>query len=65
MYLVESACAIQVRAQQGGKELIRIPTPILEGIQAAATQVTRGLGGALVWPGLLRKLDRVNPGYQD
>jgi ribulose-5-phosphate 4-epimerase/fuculose-1-phosphate aldolase len=65
MYLFESACAIQVRAQQGGKELIRIPTPILEGIQAAATQVTRGLGGALVWPGLLRKLDRVNPGYQD
>jgi ribulose-5-phosphate 4-epimerase/fuculose-1-phosphate aldolase len=65
MYLFESACTIQVRAQQGGKELIRIPAPILEGIQAAATQVTRGLGGALVWPGLLRKLERANPGYQD
>jgi ribulose-5-phosphate 4-epimerase/fuculose-1-phosphate aldolase len=65
MYLFESACTIQVRAQHGGKELIRIPAPILEGIQAAAAQVTRGLGGALVWPGLLRKLDRVNPGYQD
>jgi ribulose-5-phosphate 4-epimerase/fuculose-1-phosphate aldolase len=65
MYLFESACTIQVRAQHGGKDLIRTPTPILEGIQAAATQVTRGLGGALVWPGLLRKLDRANPGYQD
>jgi ribulose-5-phosphate 4-epimerase/fuculose-1-phosphate aldolase len=65
MYLFESACTIQVRAQHGGKELIRISAPILEGIQAAAAQVTRGLGGALVWPGLLRKLERANPGYQD
>ena len=23
--------------------------------------VTRGLGGSLAWPGLLRKLDRLNP----
>jgi ribulose-5-phosphate 4-epimerase/fuculose-1-phosphate aldolase len=65
MYLFEAACTIQVRAQSGGKELITIPGPILAGIQAAASQVTRGLGGALIWPGLLRKLDRTNPGYQD
>jgi ribulose-5-phosphate 4-epimerase/fuculose-1-phosphate aldolase len=64
MYLFEAACTIQVRAQSGGKELIPIAAPILEGIRAAAVQVTRGLGGALVWPGLLRKLDRTNPGYQ-
>jgi len=42
-----------------------VPRPILEGIQKQAAQVTRGLGGALAWPGLLRKLDRVNPGYRD
>jgi ribulose-5-phosphate 4-epimerase/fuculose-1-phosphate aldolase len=65
MYLFESACMIQVRAQSGGGELIRIPAPILDGIRAAAAQVTRGLGGSLAWPGLLRKLDRVNPGYQN
>jgi ribulose-5-phosphate 4-epimerase/fuculose-1-phosphate aldolase len=65
MYLFESACMIQVRAQSGAKELIQIPGPILEGIQAAARQVTRGMGGSLVWPGLLRKLDRVNPSYQE
>jgi len=65
MYLFESACAIQVRAQGGGQELIAIPAPILEGIRASASQATRGLGSALVWPGLLRKLDRTNPGYQD
>jgi len=65
MYIFEAACTIQVRAQSGGGQLIQIPSPILDGIRAAASQVTRGLGGALVWPGLLRKLDRVNPGYQE
>ena len=64
MYIFESACSIQVRAGSGA-ELTRIAAPILQGIRAAAAQVTRGLGGALVWPGLLRKLDRLSPGYQD
>jgi len=65
MYLFEAACSIQLRAQSGGGELIRIPTPILEGIRAAASAVTRGQGSALVWPGLLRKLDRMSPGYRE
>jgi ribulose-5-phosphate 4-epimerase/fuculose-1-phosphate aldolase len=64
MYLFEAACMIQVRAQAAGQALVQIPRPILDGIQAAAGQVTRGLGGALVWPGLLRKLDRLNPGFR-
>jgi ribulose-5-phosphate 4-epimerase/fuculose-1-phosphate aldolase len=64
MYIFESACAIQVRAQSDGQELIRIPEAILGGIRAAAKEVTRGLGSSLAWPGLLRKLDRMSPGYQ-
>jgi ribulose-5-phosphate 4-epimerase/fuculose-1-phosphate aldolase len=65
MYLFEAACAIQLRAQSGGKELLRIDEAILRGIRAAAAQVTRGQGSALTWPGLLRRLDRLNPGYRD
>ena len=65
MYIFEAACMIQVRAQAGGSELIPIAKPILDGIQKQVQMVTRGLGGALAWPGLLRKLDRVNPGYRD
>jgi ribulose-5-phosphate 4-epimerase/fuculose-1-phosphate aldolase len=65
MYLFEATCAIQLRAQSGGRELIRIGAAVLGGIRAAATQVTRGQGSALVWPGLLRRLDRLNPGYRD
>jgi ribulose-5-phosphate 4-epimerase/fuculose-1-phosphate aldolase len=65
MYVFEAACTIQVRAQSGGGELVPIAAPILEGIRAQAAQVTRGMGGALAWPGLLRRLDRVHPGYAD
>lgn len=64
MYLFESACAIQVRSQGGG-ELIPIVQPILDGIQKQAAQVTRGLGGMLAWPGLLRRLDRESPGFRE
>jgi hypothetical protein len=31
---------------------------------AQASQVTRGAGGALAWPGLLRKLDRADPSFR-
>ena len=65
MYVFESACAIQVRAQAGGGELVRIPPPILATAQQQAAQVTRSLGGALAWPGLLRMLDRDDPSFRD
>ncbi|ORE86950.1 aldolase II superfamily protein [Oceanococcus atlanticus] len=65
MYLFEAACMIQVRAMAGGSELIHVAQPIVDGIQAQAQVVTKGLGGQLAWPGLLRRLDRRNPGYAD
>jgi len=65
MYLLETACQIQIMAQSSGGELIQVPTPIVDGIQAQAEQVTRGLGGALVWPGLLRKLDRRDSSFRE
>jgi ribulose-5-phosphate 4-epimerase/fuculose-1-phosphate aldolase len=66
MYFFEAACMIQVRAQAGGAKLLPIAQPILEGIKRQIGQVTRGVSpGALVWPGLLRRLDHRNPGYAD
>lgn len=62
MYIFEAACMIQVRAQAGG-ELIRIPQRIVDGAMAQSKQVTRGQGGMLMWPALLRRLDRRFPGY--
>lgn len=64
MYIFEAACMIQVRAQAGGGELVRVQPEILAGVKSMVQLVLRGMGSALAWPGLLRKLDRQNPGYQ-
>ena len=64
MYLFEAACMIQVRAQAGGGALIHVNPKIVEGAQASAKVATRGAGGALAWPALLRKLDRIDPSFR-
>jgi ribulose-5-phosphate 4-epimerase/fuculose-1-phosphate aldolase len=65
MYVFESACAIQVRAQAGGGELVAVHPQIIATAQQQAAQVTRSLGGQLAWPGLLRLLDREDPSFRD
>ena len=65
MYFFESACMIQIRAQAGGGELRYIPQQIIDGAQQQAKAVTKGLGGNLAWPGLLRKLDRMDASFRD
>ena len=65
MYLLETACQTQILAQSSGAQLTQISPQILAGIRAQAEEATTGLFGDLAWPGLLRKLDRENPGYQD
>ena len=64
MYVFEAACMIQVRALSGGVPVAPIGEVVLAGIAAQAKQVTHGLGGALAWPGLLRRLDRIDPGFR-
>jgi ribulose-5-phosphate 4-epimerase/fuculose-1-phosphate aldolase len=65
MYFFETACMMQVRALGGGVPVRRIGAPILDHAQDQWEQVTRGAGGGLAWPALLRKLDAVNPGYRN
>ncbi len=66
MYYLEASCAIQVRAQSGGVDLTHVPKEVLERGYAAANteQRRRGGQGQLVWPGLLRRLDRRDPSYR-
>jgi len=64
MYALEAACRIQIMAQSGSSELIRVGDPILRGIQAQVDQVTKGMGAELLWPALIRKLDRLDPSYK-
>jgi ribulose-5-phosphate 4-epimerase/fuculose-1-phosphate aldolase len=63
MYAFQSTCEIQIAAQSGGGALVHVDPRIVEGIGHALK--VQGVGGALIWPALLRKLDRIDPGYRD
>ena len=65
MYILESACRIQILAQSGGGDLIPIADPILEKVASQMSAVTVGQGAQLAWPGLLRKLDRLDSSYRE
>ncbi len=68
MYTFEASCAIQVRAQAGGTlasgDLVEVHGDIIRDAGEQIRLVTRGAGSALVWPGLLRRLDRSDPSYR-
>jgi len=66
MYFLENACKAQIFAQSVGSEdqLIEEPQDMADrvGMQGAAAFIP-GMGDNLVWPGLMRKLSRTNPGH--
>jgi hypothetical protein len=66
MYTFENTCRIQVDAlagQAGPKDLTAVNPQILNGVANTMRVQTGGLGGAFVWPSLLRKLQRESPDY--
>ena len=67
MYLLESACQIQISAQAGG-DLLPVRRGVLDGV-ANAVRIMEASAeqprDALAWPALLRRLDRLNPGYDE
>jgi ribulose-5-phosphate 4-epimerase/fuculose-1-phosphate aldolase len=65
MYILERACKIQILAQSSATELLPVAAPIIEGVAAQHSAVTVGLGAQLTWPGLLRKLDRIDSSYRE
>ena len=69
MYSFESCCTIQLRAQAGGTlasgDLVEVDPRIIAGAAEQSRAVTRGMGaGALIWPGLLRRLDRIDDSWR-
>ncbi|WP_309681242.1 class II aldolase/adducin family protein [Polaromonas sp.] len=64
MYIFESSCRIQLDAQAGGAELIAVNPLIVKGVAEALRVQTGGMGGAFVWPALIRKLDRLDESYK-
>jgi ribulose-5-phosphate 4-epimerase/fuculose-1-phosphate aldolase len=61
MYFLERSCEMQVAAQAGGP--LRIPQDHVQDVVEQQSQGLSVVADKLVWPGLLRRLDRRNPGY--
>jgi len=63
MYFLETSCQIQLSAQAGGT-LSPVPQKVLDGVTSAVrVQQSKGSAADLAWPALLRRLDRLSPGY--
>ncbi len=63
MYTFENACRIQIDAQSGSSALTQVNPLIVKGVAEAMRVQTGGMGGAFVWPSLIRKLDRLDASY--
>lgn len=65
MYFLERACEAQVMALAGGKELNPPPAGTPEKTAMQASMGLTFVGRNLAWPGLLRKLDRIDPSFRE
>ncbi|MGH1358249.1 MAG: class II aldolase/adducin family protein [Burkholderiaceae bacterium] len=63
MHVLQRACEIQLMAQSGGVALTPIPESVLGSVAGSVRKATGGKGGSLVWPALLRRLQRLSPGF--
>jgi len=63
MYTFENTCRIQIDAQAGGA-LTEVNPLIVKGVAEAMRVQTGGMGGAFVWPSLIRKLDKLDDSYK-
>jgi ribulose-5-phosphate 4-epimerase/fuculose-1-phosphate aldolase len=64
MYTFENTCRIQIDAQAGGT-LTQVNPQIIKGVAEASRVQTGGMGGAFVWPSLIRKLERTDHSYKN
>jgi ribulose-5-phosphate 4-epimerase/fuculose-1-phosphate aldolase len=65
MFTLQRACEVQLLAQGNGAELIDIPQTVLDTVPEFSRMVTKGAGSALVWPALLRKMDRLDTSFRN
>jgi ribulose-5-phosphate 4-epimerase/fuculose-1-phosphate aldolase len=63
MYIFETTCQVQLSAQAGG-ELVMVDPRIIDGVAEAMRVQTSGMGGAFVWPALMRKLDKLDVSFR-
>ena len=63
MYFLERACAIQIAAMAGGTHLLT-PAGEVQDVVAQQAKMERAGAEKLVWPALIRLMDRKSPHYK-
>ena len=65
LYFLENACRVQIHAQAAGRDHLIYETEEMSARVhgQSAPAFMPGMGDNLVWPGLMRKLARTNPGH--
>jgi hypothetical protein len=64
MHRLEVSCRSQLAAMATGAKLHPVPKPVLNETYLNYQPQTRRAFGVMEWPALLRKLDRMDPGFR-
>jgi len=64
-FFLERACQMQVAALSAGLENIHLPPAEVREIVRRQAEMAFQAAGRSEWPGLIRRLDREDPGYKD
>jgi ribulose-5-phosphate 4-epimerase/fuculose-1-phosphate aldolase len=64
MYYLERACTMQIRALAGGAAVNPPPQGAPEKAAQQSEVIFNGVVGPIAWEALLRKMDRLDPGYR-
>jgi ribulose-5-phosphate 4-epimerase/fuculose-1-phosphate aldolase len=65
MHRLELSCKTQVAAMSCNTKLVDVPADVVEATYLNYQPHVRRRFGLLDWPALLRKLDRIDPGFRD
>ena len=65
MYFLERACAMQIATMSSGKELYPTADPVISKNGMIGKGGLMMTADSLIWPALVRKLDREQPDFRD
>ena len=65
MHRLELSCKTQIAAMSCNTKLIDVPADVVEATYMNFQPQVRRPFGVMDWPALLRKLDRIDPGFRD
>lgn len=65
MYILESACQIQIAAQAGSAELVLFDEEIIKLNCENVAEATAGQGGQIAWSAMLDKVERHDPSFRN